>query len=200
MFYFSEENSRHFALENRLILTFTLMIVTIMGFMASGKSSVGRIVADMADYNYIDLDLYIEGQEGNTIRRIFEAHGEAYFRDLEHLYLKELVDTHKNLVLPLGGGAPCFYRNWVLIQKTTSVYLQKSKEALFHRLVTRKEKRPLIAQLSDDALKELIDTKLTSRAPFYEKANHVIHAEQSKKMTAKEIVMIINSASPHSTT
>lgn len=200
MFYFSEENSRHFALENRLILTFTLMIVTIMGFMASGKSSVGRLVADMADYNYIDLDLYIEGQEGNTIRQIFEVHGESYFRELEHQYLKELVETHKNLVLPLGGGAPCSAQNWELIEQTTSIYLQKSNEALFQRLVTRKEKRPLIAQLSDDSLKQLIDTKLTVRAPYYEKANHILNTEQSKKATAREIVAIINLASPHSTT
>lgn len=176
-----------------------LMIVTIIGFMASGKSSVGRIVADMSDYNFIDLDLYIEGQEGKAIRTIFEQKGEEYFRNLEHHYLKELVDTHKRLILPLGGGTPCFERNWKLISQTTSIYLEKSNDALFQRLVTRKAKRPLIAQLSDESLKQLIEGKIEVRAPFYKRATHIINAEQSKKATARQIVAITNLASLHST-
>ena len=168
------------------------MIVSIMGFMASGKSSIGRIVADMMNYNFIDLDLYIEGQEGHSISQIFSDKGEEYFRDLENKYLKEIVDHHENIILPLGGGAPCFERNWTLLSKTTSVYLYKSNDELFERLISRKEKRPLVAALSDIELKDLIDTKMGQRSSFYERADHKVHAVNSKKITAKEIVAILN--------
>lgn len=173
------------------------MIVSIMGFMASGKSSVGRLLADICSYNYIDLDLYIEGQEGETTSYIFGQYGEEHFRDLEHKYLAELVNTHKNLILPLGGGTPCFERNWKSINQTTSIYLRKSNEALFQRLLTRKAKRPLIADLSDEELKQLIDAKLTHRAPYYERSTHIIRAEQSKKQTARQIAEVLNLTSPH---
>jgi len=164
-----------------------------MGFMASGKSSIGRIVADLIDYNFIDLDLYIEGQEGSSITDIFANKGEHYFRDAEHAYLKEIVNHHQNLILPLGGGAPCFDRNWELLSKTTSVYLYKTNTQLFERLISRKEKRPLIAVLSDEELQQLIEDKMAIRAKFYERAQHTIHVHTSKKESARQIVALLNS-------
>lgn len=163
-----------------------------MGFMASGKSSIGRIVANLIDYNFIDLDLYIEGQEGHSVSKIFSDHGEEHFRNLEHNYLKEIIDQHKNVVLPLGGGTPCFDRNWELLSKTTSVYLYKTNEQLFDRLISRKEKRPLVASLSEEELKQLIEDKMNVRSSFYERADYKIPVFDSKRRTAKQLVEKIN--------
>lgn len=169
------------------------MILSIMGFMASGKSSIGRLVADLMDYNFIDLDLFIEGQEGQSITDIFADKGEDYFRDLEHSYLKEVVNLHQNLILPLGGGTPCFDRNWELLSQTTSLYFYKTNDQLFERLISRKEKRPLIALLSDAELKQLIEDKMAVRSSFYERARHTIHVNNSKKNTARQIVDLFTS-------
>lgn len=162
-----------------------------MGFMASGKSSIGRIVADKLQYNYIDLDLYIEDQEQKSISQIFSDHGEEEFRDLEHKHLSYLVNHYHNVVLPLGGGAPCFERNWDILAATRSVYLYKTNEQLFERLITRKAKRPLIANMNDEELRDLIDRKMGERSAYYERANLKVPVLHSKRQTAKQIVELI---------
>ncbi len=167
------------------------MIISLMGFMASGKSSIGRILSDKLKLNFIDLDVFIEGKEGLTIKEIFEREGEAYFRKLESTYLDWIVDNHQNLVLALGGGTPCQENNWTTINKTNSIYLYKTNDQLFERLHSRKHKRPLIANLSDPELKEFIAERMSSRSAFYERANAKVEVIQSKKKTAAQIVNLL---------
>ena len=166
------------------------MIISLMGFMASGKSSIGRILADKLKLNFIDLDLFIEGKEGRSISEIFDKEGESYFRKIESSHLDWIVDNHQHLVLALGGGTPCHENNWEAINKTSSIYLYKSNDQLFERLHSRKHKRPLIANLSDDELKAFIEERMTLRTPFYEKAMSKIEVLPSKKQTTAQIVSL----------
>ncbi len=167
------------------------MIITLIGFMGSGKSSIGRELADILHWNCIDLDYYIEDMERRSITDIFAEGGEAAFRAVETKYLKELIDRHHHLVLPLGGGAACQEQNWELLQQSTSVYLYRSNEELFQRLNARKEKRPLIASLDDEELRTFITAKMEVRHPYYSRAQYRVHVQPSKTKTAKEISQYI---------
>ncbi|WP_166965466.1 shikimate kinase [Yeosuana marina] len=169
------------------------MIVILIGYMASGKSTIGKILAEKLHYDFIDLDSYIESNEGISVQNIFKNKGEIYFRKLETLFLNEIIDTKNNVILSLGGGTPCYGKNMSIIQNASHVksfYLKASISFLVNRLKTRKSKRPLIAHLeTEDELTEFIGKHLFERAPYYEQANFKISIDnKSRNKIAKEIV------------
>jgi len=92
------------------------MLIFLIGFMGSGKSFIGRNLAPILDFEYIDMDKYIEEKEALSITEIFEQKGEVYFREQEHLFIKN-IDTTKNYVISTGGGVPCFYNNMDLMNE-----------------------------------------------------------------------------------
>jgi shikimate kinase len=150
------------------------MIIFLVGFMGSGKSYVGRNLAPLLGYDYIDLDKYIEEKEGLTVKEIFEQKGEEYFRMLEREYIQH-VEPDKNSVISTGGGTPCFFDNMdVMNNKGLTVYLNRSKDMVIHRLLRGQYKRPLLKGLSPEELEKFYDEKLESRRAFYEKAT--LHA------------------------
>jgi len=146
--------------------------------MGCGKSYVGRNLAPLLGFEYVDIDKYIEEKESLTIKEIFEQKGEAYFRNQEKKYIHE-VDTNQNLVVSTGGGAPCFFDNMdVMNEKGLTIYLNRNKEKTIWRLLKGQYKRPLIADLSPEELEHFYDERLESRKPFYEKAQlHVGDAD-----------------------
>ena len=86
------------------------MTIFLVGYMGSGKSTLGKKLAYNLKYNFIDLDTYIEEQEGRTINEIFNDDGEDNFRKLERVYLHRVIDI-ENVVISVGGGTPCFFDN-----------------------------------------------------------------------------------------
>ncbi len=82
-------------------------IVYIIGFMGSGKSTVGKKLASLLDWSFIDLDAKIEEESGKTIPELFRQFGEDHFRKIESIALQSLT-TSKNTVISTGGGTPCF--------------------------------------------------------------------------------------------
>ncbi len=144
--------------------------IFLVGFMGCGKSTFGRKIAAALNWNFIDLDDYIEEKQGRSISSIFEESGEAYFRDLETLALEETKNWNKTII-SCGGGTPCFNNNDDLINNLgLSVYISLSPEILRDRLIGEKSKRPLIANLSNDELLSFIKKKLTARESYYNKA------------------------------
>ena len=142
-------------------------VVTLLGYMGSGKSTYGRVLSDKLGYNFIDLDDYIVKDTGMTISNIFETKGEKWFRDKETEVLKELIKK-ENLILSLGGGTPVYNNNIDIINRETkSVYLNASVDTLFLYLQHQKSKRPIISDLSDLELKDFISKHLSDRVPFY---------------------------------
>lgn len=164
------------------------MKIFLIGYMGSGKSSVGKKLAAKLGMDFIDLDDHIEEAYGKTIPAIFEEEGEDRFRELEHLYLKNLVPKD-NLVISLGGGTPCFYNNIELINNNgISVYLKMSVDALAHRLINAKKKRPLIQDMSEVDLKFFIENNLSKREPFYLQAHYKVKA---KDMDVEELAQFL---------
>lgn len=158
------------------------MKIVLMGYMGSGKSTIGLQLAKILDYIFVDLDAHIEAKENKSIPEIFTTKGEVYFRKKETSYLKELLDTNGSYVIALGGGTPCYGTNLQLIldaDDVKSVYLKLSIPSLVNRLELEKSKRPLISHLKTlDALTEFIGKHLFERSPYYSQANQIIIADE----------------------
>lgn len=172
------------------------MIVVLIGYMGSGKSTIGKKLSKKTGFNLIDLDDYIEEKEKMTVSQIFESKGEIYFRKQETKYLKLILETMDNIILSLGGGTPCYGSNMELIlkePKAKSFYLNASVKTLSKKLFKKKLKRPLIAHInSKEAMTEFVGKHLFERSQYYNQAEHVILTDKkSKRKIVKKIKKLL---------
>lgn len=146
--------------------------VSLMGFMGSGKTTLGKKLSNKLGWEFIDLDAYLVEKTGKTIEDYFAQYGEQSFRELEHKCLLELVGREQ-VIISTGGGTPCYFNNLdILKAHTLSIYIQLPPKALFQRLIqSDQNKRPLIKGLSPDELLSFIEEKLDQREPFYKQAH-----------------------------
>ncbi|MBT8206379.1 MAG: shikimate kinase [Eudoraea sp.] len=166
------------------------MKIVLLGYMGSGKSTVGQVLAKNLGLQFHDLDALIEAQEGKTIPQIFDQKGELYFRKLEYRVLEEMLNSPADFILALGGGTPCYGNNMSAILKATPAvfYIQLPIPALSKRLLPEKAERPLISHIPDEELPEFIGKHLFERVPFYSRAHHTLKAEnKSPEELAEEI-------------
>ena len=148
--------------------------------MGSGKTTLGKQLANMLGYTFIDQDDAIEQIYGMTIAEVFTQYGESHFRKTENQVLRDFIET-ENVVISTGGGAPCFFDNMEIVNSIgESVYLRISPAILASRLKHAKAKRPIIKDKTDDELHSFIVEKLAEREPFYFKAKHVIEGDNLK--------------------
>ena len=163
--------------------------------MASGKSSIGKLLSKKLSMKFLDLDDYIIQKEEMSIAKIFEKKGEVYFRMIENKYLKEVLNTKDQFILALGGGTPCYANNMEEINKgdTVSIYLQGKTKTMIDRLIKKKSKRPLIASLADEKIPEFVAKHLFERRMYYELAKITIKIDaKTKKEVAKKLKKILN--------
>ena len=170
---------------------FSKMIVTLTGMMGSGKSTIGRRLAAVLGWDYIDLDQYIVEKEGTDIPSIFAKGGESLFREIEHRCLLQVLENHSegNLVLSLGGGTLTVESNRSAVASdTVCIYLKTSLEELERRLRGHEGDRPM---LNGNRIAEL----LSAREPVYEKtACHTVLTDgRSIDAIAKRIAGMITS-------
>ncbi len=165
--------------------------IFLIGFMGSGKSTIGKKLAAKLAYDFIDMDAYIEQQEGRTVSDIFKTDGEVYFRELEQRVLKSLCSMEK-VVVSTGGGTPCFFDNMeVMNEAGYSVYLNLEVEKIIGRLKNGLEKRPLLADLSPSELEKEIKERLKVRESFYNKARMIYTSEGSVNRDVEKLSQII---------
>jgi shikimate kinase len=155
------------------------MKIVLLGYMASGKSTIGREISKKLDMKFIDLDDYISKREKRSISEIFKVEGEIYFRKIESSYLGEILNSKDSFILSLGGGTPCYSNNMELIlnSEASSIYIKADIKTLASRLTAEKNKRPLVADLEDDKLIEFVAKHLFERRFFYEQASITVHTE-----------------------
>ncbi|WP_299118082.1 shikimate kinase [uncultured Winogradskyella sp.] len=165
------------------------MIIVLVGYMGSGKSTIGRELATVLDYDFVDLDDIIAENENLSIPEIFSQKGEIYFRKKETDYLKNIISSKIKIVLSLGGGTPCYGNNMDLIindHNVRSFYLKTSIPELLKRLWEEKHKRPLISHIkSKENLTEFIGKHLFERSLFYSRSDYSIVTDEK---TVSEIV------------
>ena len=160
------------------------MNIFLVGFMASGKTTLGSQLAALLGMSYVDMDEYIEKKNGKTIRQIFVTKGEEHFRKLENEALVQLA-KEDGVVVATGGGSACFHDNMeVMNSHGLTVYLKVSAEELVKRLAETKIDRPLLWGKSTDELTVYIVEMLKIREPFYSKSKVVFPSDNP---TAEEI-------------
>lgn len=142
--------------------------------MGCGKSTIAENLSKITEIPFLDLDKVIENKANLSITGIFEQFGEVYFRKLEHQIFVELLEDPKQMIIGLGGGTPCYANNHELLsgEGVISIYLKASIDTLFNRLSPNKSKRPLIAEMNDEELKEFIAKHLFDRSYYYNHAKY----------------------------
>jgi shikimate kinase len=155
------------------------MKIVLIGYMGSGKSTLGKEMATRLSIPFLDLDHLIEEEEGMSIPKIFETKGAIYFRKKESEVLHHLKDRNDSFVLSTGGGTPCYGNNIEVMKEITPnvVYIKLPVSALAKRLANTQGQRPIIADLSNEELVEFVGKHLFERLPFYEQASIVIDTQ-----------------------
>jgi shikimate kinase len=164
------------------------MKIFLIGFMGSGKSHWGRLLSEKLNIPFFDLDEQVVLKEGKAIPEIFGDQGEEHFRLLEKEMLHIITGRYDTFVMACGGGTPCYFNNIEFMhQAGTTVWINAPLDTLFHRLVSEKEKRPLIKDLTDDQLKNYIQKKFADRKIYYEQADVTVDEEpvQLEKLIEK---------------
>jgi shikimate kinase len=164
--------------------------VFLIGFMGSGKSTLGARLARKTGYRFMDMDQLIEETAGMTIPGIFNEHGEEVFRKWERDILLELCKEER-VVVSTGGGAPCHGDLMDLMNEHgETVYIRLSPAALMDRLRHSKTERPLIKGKSESELLKFIETLLEKRQDYYNKARHIV---EGIGLDAEHLVEILES-------
>ncbi len=151
------------------------MRIALVGYMGSGKSTIGKLLAAHLRLPFVDLDNLIEQQEQLLIADLFKMKGEDYFRSCEAKALRALLTDTPAFVLATGGGTPCFFDNMKLLnEQSSTIYLDCAPTVIQARITSSEQNRPLFS--SD--IKEL-QQHLSSRILFYSMAHYAISNNSS---------------------
>lgn len=146
--------------------------IFLVGMPGSGKSTLGKELAQKLDRNFFDLDAEIERMAGWVIPDIFAQIGEDYFRELENSVLMMLIKLNEPAVIATGGGAPCFFDNMDQMNAAgTTIFLDTPMDTLVERVKMEKASRPLVNQMADDTMAKDMQALYEKRLPQYEKAS-----------------------------
>lgn len=171
--------------------------ILLIGFMAAGKTTLGKALARELGLQFIDLDHYIENRYRCTVSQLFAERGEEAFRQIERNMLHEVAEF-EDVIIATGGGTPCFFDNMDYMNgQGTTVFLEASVDTIHTRLTIARTQRPLVAQKTSDELRDYIIQMLELRKPYYTRAHHtfcanrlenICQVEESVKQFKKEIL------------
>ena len=148
--------------------------IILVGYMGSGKTTVGKALSKETGMMFYDLDWYIESRMRKSVSQIFAERGEEGFRKIEYNMLHEVAEF-EDVIISCGGGTPCFFDNMdYLNQQGDVVYLKATPETLYKHLLMAKIERPLLKGKSSEELIAYITEHLKERSQFYEKARHIL--------------------------
>lgn len=152
--------------------------IFLIGFMGSGKSTIGALLAERLELPFIDTDKEIEKKTGKSINIIFSADGEVAFRQMEMDLLKELISVSPSVVA-VGGGLPAIEGSLELMHDLGLViYLNTSLLTLIKRLKEERQERPLLRDLSDAEFHPFVEALLSERVHFYKQAKLIMPNER----------------------
>lgn len=161
--------------------------IILIGYMGSGKSTVGKYIAGRYGYDFLDTDECIVAKTGISINEIFEAKGEKYFRDLETQTLAELIKCTKGTVIATGGGLPIREENERYLKELGKVYYLKADADVLYKRLCNATDRPL---LKGDGLYDKICSMLEARNDRYTACAGCI-IEMSEASTIEEVAEAI---------
>ncbi|MCQ2095917.1 MAG: shikimate kinase [Bacteroidaceae bacterium] len=174
--------------------------IILVGYMGAGKTTIGKVLARQLGYEFRDLDLVIECQQGKRIPDIFADEGEGRFRELERDALRDICRM-ESAVIAVGGGTPCFHDNMEYMNRhAITIYLKASVDTLIEHIhISSKShgsNRPLLHGMDDRQMRDFISANLPAREQFYSQATHVIdieilRTEEQISETAKKISSLL---------
>nr|WP_314752328.1 shikimate kinase [uncultured Capnocytophaga sp.] len=173
------------------------MKIILLGYMGSGKSTLGDALAAAKNVPFVDLDVYVATAEKMSVQDIFATKGEIYFRKKETFYLQEILQREGDCILSLGGGTPCFGNNMELIKAegNISIYLKYLPKSLAKRLA-ESTSRPLLKELKKEDLEDFIRKHLFERNTFYTQATHSLAMDGlTKEESLQQILTILSNYS-----
>ena len=165
--------------------------IVLIGFMASGKTTVGKALSKQLGVSFIDTDEVVKEREGMPIHELFERRGEHYFRQLESRVLRELMDACRSghAVIAAGGGLPCTDENITLMNEWgITVYLQSGMDDILMR-VERVWERPVFQRMGKEGMAKL----LQDREHYYRQARIVVNSgnDRPPSAVAMEVASIL---------
>jgi shikimate kinase len=141
--------------------------IVLTGFMGAGKTTVGLLLARRLHWRFLDVDACIEAESGKSIAQLFEAHGEPWFRELEHETIRRLVEL-SSVVLALGGGALEDARTRELLLSTGTtrlIHLEVTLETVMRRCHGTESVRPILRD------RDHLEERYLRRLPFYRQSH-----------------------------
>ena len=172
------------------------MRLYLIGYMASGKSTLGRKIAKRTELPFLDTDKMVEEAEGAECADIITYAGEEYFRNAERRALEQTAE-YENAIISTGGGLPIWGDNqqWIA-EHGVSVYLKRAPEQILSRLSPHgRQKRPKFRGKNDEELLQFMHEHLAEREPIYERADMVMDcSEMSDWEIADRLCELVNNA------
>ena len=148
--------------------------IILIGYMGSGKTTVGKALSKETGMMFYDMDWYIESRMRKTVSQLFAEKGEEGFRKIEYNMLHEVAEF-EDVIISCGGGTPCFFDNMDYLNRQGDVvYLKATPEVLYSHLLMAKVERPLLKGKSQEELIAYITEHLKEREPYYQKARYTL--------------------------
>ncbi len=169
------------------------MKIFLVGYMASGKSTLGPKLAKRLNIPFIDLDQQIVTKEGSSILNIFQEVGEDAFRLIEKNVLASSIKSNPHFVMATGGGTPCFFKNMDLMKKSgITLYLSVPVRELVDRNLNSPEIRPLLRGMNELEMQSFINEQVQQRLPHYKKAGVTIKESELDLDRIEQEVRLMN--------
>lgn len=148
--------------------------IILIGYMGSGKTTIGKALSKETGMMFYDLDWYIESRMRKKVPQIFAERGEEGFRKIEHNMLHEVAEF-ENIIVSCGGGTPCFFDNIdYMNEQAMTVYLKADPDVLYDHLRMGRTERPLLTGKTPEELRLFIAEQLRQREPYYTKARYTL--------------------------
>jgi shikimate kinase len=167
-------------------------IFYLIGMMGSGKSTIGKKLAEKLQMDFIDLDDLIEETNQSSIVRIFEEHGHDYFRKIETDTLINIIPK-RNTIISTGGGTPCFNDNiHYMNDNGITIFMEVSVVELAKRLENDKMKRPLINTMDKDNITDYVRKTKLQRSRYYFMAKEIVSYDLDTKNFEHHVMELIS--------
>ncbi len=165
------------------------MRLFIIGYKSSGKTTMGKKLANRLNMEFVDLDEVIEERENKTIPELYKEVGDEEFRTLEWKALKQVVEKD-NIIVSTGGGAPCHCDNMNLMEKFGEVlYIHLDNDTLVNRLKAATKDRPIVYNKSEEELKNYVKDQRYRCEHHYTRAKYTV---EGKDLTVEKMLEVLN--------
>lgn len=167
------------------------MKIFLIGFMASGKSTLGKKLANKIALPFIDLDDYIEKTHNTTIRELMNDKGQDGFREIERDSLNSVIKENKSAIISTGGGTPCYFDNMETMNLSgETIYIDTDIPTIVYRLIHSKQDRPLTSGKTKEDLSVYVKNLLEKRLVYYKQAKYTVNGKSLKITDLLNLVKI----------